>query len=86
MKKEGDPMGLISFRTTDIVNLFMVDTLVAFFDHVATKGNRNLPDELERHDHYELYYIKKGFLTLKLDDGQITLRADPPPRMRSTIT
>ncbi len=68
-------MGLISFRTTEIVNLFMVDKLVAFFNHVATEGNRNLPDELERHDHYELYYIKKGFLTLRLDDEQITLRA-----------
>ncbi len=68
-------MDVVSFRTTDIVNLFMVDKLVVFFGSVSPNGNRNLPDEPEQHDHYEIYYIDKGFLTLKLDGEAVTVRA-----------
>ena len=67
-------MQFIPFRTTDIVNLFKVDKLVVFFSHVAKHGNRSLPDELEQHDHYELYYMEKGYLTLLLGEETVTIR------------
>lgn len=67
-------MNVISFRTTDIVNLFMVDKLVVFFSHQALRHSQKLPDELEQHDHYELYYMEKGFLTLRLDQEDVTIR------------
>ena len=67
-------MNVKSFRTTDIVNLFMVDKLVVFFSLLSHQRGRHLPDEPEQHDHYELYYIEKGYLTLRLGEEDITVR------------
>ncbi len=68
-------MDVISFRRTNIINLFMVDKLVVFFSSVLLNEKGNLPGKPEQHDHYEIYYIDQGFLTLLLDGEEVTLNA-----------
>lgn len=65
-------MDLKSFRTTDIINLFMIDKLVVFFSRTF-RGSK-LPNRPEQHDHYELYYIDKGHLTLLAGCEEIALQ------------
>ena len=62
----------VSFRATDIINLFMIDKLVVFFSR--TLRSVNLPNAPEQHDHYELYYIAEGYLTLLADGEALTIR------------
>ena len=62
----------VSFRATDIINLFMIDKLVMFFSHALRSST--LPSIPEQHDHYELYYIAKGYLTLLADREEITIQ------------
>ena len=62
----------VSFRATDIINLFMIDKLVMFFSR--TLRSTHLPNAPEQHDHYELYYIDEGYLTLLVDREKITIQ------------
>lgn len=67
-------MPYIPFRTTDIINLFMVDKLVVFFSHTGKMVRKNPSPGMEQHDHYELYYMEKGHLILLLDGENVTIR------------
>lgn len=57
------------FKTTEIVNLFMIDTLVSFFTRKTHPAR-----EADLHEHYELYFVHQGQVTLQ--SGDSTLRAE----------
>lgn len=68
------------FNTTEIVNLFMIDQLVVFFNH-PYRGHYGTP---EQHEHYEFYYIVSGMLTLSIEGKTAVLKPGQgllmPPR------
>ncbi len=64
-----------SFRTTEIINLVMIDRLVTFFIYPMKVNRGHVPESPEKHDHYELYYIRTGSLSLLLDGEPVTIRA-----------
>ena len=55
------------FKTTEIVNLFMIDTLVSFFTRSPHPGR-----ESDLHEHYELYFVHEGQVTMQ--SGSTTLQ------------
>lgn len=68
-------METLSFRTTEIINLFMIDRLVVFFSNLMHTGKTHATEAPEMHEHYELYFIGQGTLTLLLDGEPVTVRA-----------
>lgn len=58
------------YKTTEIVNLFMIDKLVVFYD-------RKMRTQLEKPpfiiDHYQLLYMANGTMTLLIDEQTVCL-------------
>lgn len=61
-----------AIKTTEIVNLFMIEKLVLFFIRPMRAEDVGRPD---RHEHFELYYVERGALTMELDGNRILVSA-----------
>ena len=63
-------MEIRHYKTTEIVNLFMIDKLVVFH-------NRKMQTQLEKPpfiiDHYQLLYMVSGAMTLQIDEQTLCL-------------
>lgn len=65
-------MGTKTIKTTEIVNLFMIEQLVLFFDRPVRTADIGKQDQ---HKHYELYYVESGILTFGLNGKRMTVSA-----------
>ncbi len=58
------------YKTTEIVNLFMIDKLVVFYDRAMRNQMKKPPILL---DHYQLFYMAEGSMTFRLGDEVLTV-------------
>ena len=65
-------MEMKTIKTTEIVNLFMIEKLVLFFSRPIRAEDVGKSD---RHEHFELYYIESGALPLDLDGHEVSVSA-----------
>jgi len=59
------------YKTTEIINLFMIDKLVVFYDRTMRTQMKQPPILF---DHYQLFYMAEGSMTFQLGDAECTIR------------
>ena len=59
------------FKTTEIINLFMIDRLVLFF----TRKQMQPTSDADQHEHYELYFVRRGKVTMRSGDATFSAEA-----------